>query len=70
LACAFDRFAAVASGTVEIPLQTGDVIYGLNGTTITTLDGLRGALAKQKLGDAIALQIERYGQLIYVSFSL
>ena len=60
----------LGSGTVEIPLQTGDVIHGLNGTTITTMDGLRAALAKQKAGDAIALQVERYGQLIYVSFSL
>jgi serine protease Do len=60
----------LGSGTVEIPLQTGDVIHGLNGTTITTLDGLRAALAKQKTGDAIALQVERYGQLIYISFSL
>ena len=60
----------LGSGTVEIPLQTGDVIHGLNGTTITTLDELRDALAKQKPGDAIALQIERYGQLIYVSFTL
>jgi serine protease Do len=57
-------------GTVEIPLQTGDVIHSLNGTTITTLQGLREALAKQKPGDPIALQLERYGQLIYVSFSL
>jgi serine protease Do len=60
----------LGSGTVEIPLQTGDVIHGLNGTTITTMDGLRAALAKQKAGDAIALQVERYGQLIYISFSL
>ena len=57
------------SRTVEIPLQTGDVIHGLNGTTITTLDGLRAALAKLKSGDAIALQIERRGQIFYVSFA-
>ncbi len=60
----------LGSGTVEIPLQTGDVIHGLNGTTITTMDGLRQALAKQKPGDSIALHIERYGQLIYISFTL
>jgi S1-C subfamily serine protease len=63
--------AARTSGsrTAEIPLQTGDVIHGFNGTTITTLDGLREALAKQKSGEAVALQIERYGQIFYVSFS-
>jgi serine protease Do len=60
----------LGSGTVEIPLQTGDVIHGVNGTTITTLDALREAVAKPKPGDAVVLQIERYGQLIYVSFSL
>jgi hypothetical protein len=32
------------------------------------MDELREALAKQKRGDSIALQIERFGQLIYVSF--
>jgi serine protease Do len=57
------------SRTAEIPLQTGDVIHSFNGTTITTLAGLREELAKQKSGDAIALQIERYGQLFYVAFS-
>ena len=60
----------LGSGTVEIPLQTGDVIHGVNGTTITTLVELREALAKQKAGDAVVLQVERYAQLIYVSFSL
>lgn len=55
--------------TAEIPLQTGDVIHALNGTTITTLDGLRAALANQRPGTAIVLQIERYGQLFFVSFT-
>ena len=57
-------------GSNDIPLQTGDVIHGLNGTPITTLAGLREELAKVKTGDAVALQLERFGQLIYVSFSL
>lgn len=52
----------------EVPLQTGDVIHALNGTSITTLAGLRDGLAKLKPGDAVALLIERFGQLIYVSF--
>jgi len=54
----------------EIPLQTGDVIHGLNGTPITTLAELRDSLAKLKQGDPVALLVERYGQLIYVSFVL
>lgn len=57
-------------GSNDIPLQTGDVIHGLNGTPITTLAGLREELAKVKTGNAVALQLERFGQLIYVSFSL
>ena len=55
--------------TGEIPLQTGDVIHGLNTTPITTLDGLRTALAAMKPGDPVALQIERHEQIFYVSFT-
>jgi serine protease Do len=64
--------AAMTAGDVsrDIPLQSGDVIHGLNGTPITTLDELREALAKLKPGDGVALQLERLGQLIYVSFTL
>ncbi len=58
------------AGIGEVPLQTGDVIHGLNGTTITNLADLREGLAKLATGDAVALLIERYGQLIYVSFML
>lgn len=54
--------------TAEIPLQVGDVIHGFNGSPVTTLEGLRSVLAQQKPGDAVALQIERYGQTFYVSF--
>lgn len=60
----------LGEGTGEIPIQTGDVIHALNGTPITTMAGLRDALAKLAPGDAVALLVERYGQLIYVSFSL
>jgi serine protease Do len=60
----------LGSGLAEIPLQAGDVIHGINGTTIVTLRDLRDVLDKQKPGDAIAIQIERYGQIIYVSFVL
>jgi serine protease Do len=54
--------------TGEIPLQTGDVIHGMNAAPITTLEGLRTALTALKPGDAVALQIERHGQIFYVSF--
>jgi S1-C subfamily serine protease len=58
------------SGAGEIPLQTGDVIHGLNGTTITSIADLRQGLDKLKPGDAIVLLIERYSQLQYVSFTM
>ena len=64
----------VAAKTVgaqqEVPLQSGDVIHALNGTTITTLAGLRESLTKLNIGDPVALLIERFGQLQYVSFLL
>jgi serine protease Do len=60
----------LGSGSEEVPLQAGDVIHGLNGTPITDIAGLRSALARLKPGDAVALQIERYAQIIYVSFVL
>jgi serine protease Do len=55
--------------TGEIPLQTGDVIHGLNGDPITSLDGLRAALAAIKPGEPVVLQIERHEQIFYVSFT-
>jgi serine protease Do len=55
--------------TGEIPLQTGDVIHGLNGIPITTIDGLRKALADVKAGQPVALQIERHEQIFFVSFT-
>lgn len=60
----------LGSGNEAIPLQTGDVIHGLNGTPIRDLASLRAELAKLKPGDPVALQVERYGQIIYVSFLL
>ena len=58
----------LGSGISEVPLQTGDVIHGLNGATVTSLIDLRGGLTKLMPGDAVVLLIERFGQLIYVTF--
>ncbi len=60
----------LGAGSGEVPLQTGDVIHGLNGTTVTSIADLRDGLAKFAPGDSVVLWIERYGQLIYVSFVL
>jgi serine protease Do len=60
----------LGSRTADIPLQIGDVIHAVNGAPVTSLEGLRDLLAAQKPGDAVVLQVERYGQLIYITFSL
>jgi len=51
-------------------LQAGDVIYELNNRRVASLDELRAALKEKKSGDAIALLVERFGQLIYVTAAL
>jgi S1-C subfamily serine protease len=51
-------------------LQAGDVIHQLNTTRIDSMDTLRTALAALKVGDAVAIQVERDGGLMYLSFEL
>jgi serine protease Do len=51
-------------------LQAGDVIHQLNLTPIDSMDTLRDALRTLKTGDPVALQVERGGGLMYVSFEL
>ena len=58
------------AGSEQVPLQTGDVIHALNGTTVTSMADLRQGLANLKPGDAVVLLVERYGQIIYVSFTI
>jgi serine protease Do len=51
-------------------LQAGDVIHQVNTTHIDSMDTLRATLAALKTGDAVALQVERDGGLMYVGFEL
>ncbi len=51
-------------------LMAGDVIYSLNNLRVSSLEELRDVLKNRKSGDSIALQVERHGQLIYVTASL
>jgi len=62
--------ARSAGASVEVPLNTGDVIRTLNGEPMTTLDRLRSALKSLPPGSAAALQIQRDSKLLYVSFYL
>jgi serine protease Do len=51
-------------------LQAGDIIHQLNETRIDSMETLRSALSAIKAGDAVVLQIERDGGLMYVSFEV
>jgi serine protease Do len=61
---------AVELVTPETGLQTGDVIHRLNETRIDSTATLRTAVDALKTGDAVALQIEREGELMFVSFEM
>jgi serine protease Do len=61
---------AVELVTPETGLQAGDVIHRLNKTTIGSTATLRTAVDALKMGDAVALQIEREGELMFVSFEM
>ena len=58
-----------ARATVETLLAPGDVIRTLNGEPMTTLDHLRAALQALPAGSPVVLQIQRGGQLIFVTAS-
>jgi serine protease Do len=49
-------------------LQPGDVIYNVNRTRVATVEELKTVLAALKARQPSVLQVERLGQLIYVSF--
>ncbi len=51
-------------------LQTGDVIHQLNLTPITSVPDLRAAVQSLKVGDPVALQVEREDGLTYLSFEM
>jgi serine protease Do len=50
-------------------LKLGDVIYSVNTTPISTLDSLRTAIDSLKIADPLVLQIERDGNLLYLTLS-
>ncbi len=46
----------------------GDVIYSINRVPIKNLTELREATANFKVGDAVVVQVERRGRLIFITF--
>jgi S1-C subfamily serine protease len=47
--------------------MTGDVIHGVNGRAVTTIEQLRTVLAGIEAGRPLILQVERNGQLNFVT---
>jgi serine protease Do len=58
------------AGLVDTGLATGDTIHGINGTPVTSVAELRGALDNLKPRTSVALQIERNRQFIFLAFEL
>ena len=51
-------------------LQAADIIHQLNTTSIDSMATLRAAVGALKTGDAVVMQVERDGGLMYVSFEM
>lgn len=62
--------ARAADANVDNSLTTGDVIHAINGVRVVTLESLRSTLDQMKPNSSVALQIEREGKLMFLSFEL
>ncbi len=60
--------ARTAGATSEVPLMPRDIIRQLNGKKVVSLDGLRQMVQTLAPGTPAALQIQRDGRLLFVSF--
>jgi serine protease Do len=58
------------SSAISNLLAVGDVIHGLNGSPIISLEYLRTALEGFKFNDPVVLQIEREGHLMFLAFRM
>jgi serine protease Do len=56
-----------ASSGNDVPLFTGDVIHGVNGFTVRSVDSLHVFVDDTKANSELVLQIERNGQLMFVT---
>jgi len=62
--------AKAAEPSVDTSLNTGDVIHALNGVQVETMAALRSAVDHLAPNSSVALQIERNGRLMFVSFEV
>jgi len=60
---------ALGSGVPDNSLTTGDVIHAVNGSPVTTLDGLRSLFDKMPPGSPVVLQIERDERFTFLALS-
>ena len=56
--------------SMEADLKAGDVIHGVNGKSVATLEALRAAINAIPSGSPCVLQIERDEKLFYVTFEM
>jgi serine protease Do len=61
---------AAESDDLDVDLKPGDVIYAINNEPTSTVAALTTALSQMKSGDAVVLQLERDGALMYVAFEM
>jgi serine protease Do len=57
----------LASAGNDVPLATGDVIHAVNNFAVRSVDGLRVLVEDAKPDTELVLQIERNGQLIFIT---
>ena len=62
--------ARLRGSDTQAELATGDMIRSVNSVLITSVAQLRATIGSFKPGDAIALQVERKGKLMYLAFEM
>ena len=61
---------SLPSQVADMPLVAGDVIHAVNGRLVATFQDLRAAVDSLAPRAPVALQIERAGRLMFVTFTL
>jgi serine protease Do len=65
--------ASAVAGAIDTRdggLSPGDIVHAVNGTPVSGLADLRAAIDRFTPGDAVVLQIERKGELMYLAFTV
>jgi serine protease Do len=60
----------LAGSDIDIELMPGDVIRSINGTAVTSVEGLRSEIDKLRVGASAVLQIERRHQFQYLPLQI